>query len=406
RVAPRTAAEKLIASVWARTLEVDEIGVDDDFFELGGDSILSIRITSRLRAALDRDLSPRALFDHPTVALLAAALTGPENAPATAPIPRTEGDEGLPLSFAQQRLWFLDAYEPGGTDYVSPTGLRMRGPLDPEALRHALSGLVARHPSLRTVFDEVRGQAVQTIRPPAEVPLPLTDLSALRGAAQEHALERLLAEQTGTPFDLREGPLLRAALVRLGEEDHVLALCVHHIVTDGWSSAVIARDLEALYAARRRGEEPELPPLPLRYADFALWQRDRLTGPVADEQIGYWRKRLGGLEPLELPTDRPRPPVRTTRGATLGFRVPEETTDRITELAADRGATLFMVLVAACQLLLSRHSGQRDIAVGTVSSGRERAELEELVGFFVNTLVVRSEIDEHGTFHDLLTQVR
>ncbi|MFC7469566.1 condensation domain-containing protein [Actinomadura keratinilytica] len=303
-------------------------------------------------------------------------------------------------------MWFLDAYEPGGTDYVSPTGLRMRGPLDPEALRHALSGLVARHPSLRTVFDEVRGQAVQTIRPPAEVPLPLTDLSALRGAAQEHALERLLAEQTGTPFDLREGPLLRAALVRLGEEDHVLALCVHHIVTDGWSSAVIARDLEALYAARRRGEEPELPPLPLRYADFALWQRDRLTGPVADEQIGYWRKRLGGLEPLELPTDRPRPPVRTTRGATLGFRVPEETTDRITELAADRGATLFMVLVAACQLLLSRHSGQRDIAVGTVSSGRERAELEELVGFFVNTLVVRSEIDEHGTFHDLLTQVR
>ncbi|MCO6701889.1 amino acid adenylation domain-containing protein [Streptomyces sp. CHA1] len=406
RVAPRTATEKLIASVWARTLEVDEVGVDDDFFELGGDSVLSIRITSRLRAALDRDLSPRALFDHPTVALLAAALTGPDSAPAAAPIPRTEGDEGLPLSFAQQRLWFLDAYEPGSTDYVSPTGLRMRGPLDPEALRHALSGLVARHPSLRTVFDEVRGQAVQTIRPPAEVSLPLTDLSALGGTAREQALERLLAEQTGTPFDLREGPLLRAALVRLGDEDHVLALCVHHIVTDGWSSALIARDLEALYAARRRGEEPGLPPLPLRYADFARWQRDRLTGPVADGQIGYWRKRLAGLEPLELPTDRPRPPVRTTNGATLGFRIPEETTDRVTELAADRGTTLFTVLVAACQLLLARHSGQRDIAVGTVSSGRERAELEELVGFFVNTLVVRSKIDEHGTFHDLLTQVR
>ncbi|MGW9356623.1 amino acid adenylation domain-containing protein [Streptomyces diastaticus] len=406
RVAPRTPVEKLIASVWAQTLEVEEVGVDDDFFELGGDSILSIRITSRLRAALDRDLSPRALFDHPTVALLAAALTRTDGGPATGPIPRTEGDEGLPLSFAQQRLWFLDTYEPGSTDYVSPTGLRMRGPLDPEALRHALSGLVARHASLRTVFGEVRGQAVQRIRPPAEVALPLTDLSALPGTAREEALERLLAEQTGTPFDLREGPLLRAALVRLGEEDHILSLCVHHIVTDGWSSAVIARDLEALYAARRRGGEPELPPLPLRYADFARWQRDRLTGPVADEQIGYWRNQLAGLEPLELPTDRPRPPVQTKNGATLGFRVPEETTDRITELAADRGATLFMVLVAACQLLLARHSGQRDIAVGTVSSGRERAELEELVGFFVNTLVVRSDIDERDSFHDLLARVR
>ncbi|NEE34928.1 amino acid adenylation domain-containing protein, partial [Streptomyces sp. SID7982] len=406
RVAPRTPVEKLIASVWAQTLEVEEVGVDDDFFELGGDSILSIRITSRLRAALDRDLSPRALFDHPTVALLAAALTRTDGGPATGPIPRTEGDEGLPLSFAQQRLWFLDTYEPGSTDYVSPTGLRMRGPLDPEALRHALSGLVARHASLRTVFGEVRGQAVQRIRPPAEVALPLTDLSALPGTAREEALERLLAEQTGTPFDLREGPLLRAALVRLGEEDHILSLCVHHIVTDGWSSAVIARDLEALYAARRRGGEPELPPLPLRYADFARWQRDRLTGPVADEQIGYWRNQLAGLEPLELPTDRPRPPVQTKNGATLGFRVPEETTDRITELAADRGATLFMVLVAACQLLLARHSGQRDIAVGTVSSGRERAELEQLVGFFVNTLVVRSDIDERDSFHDLLARVR
>ncbi|MFE7610156.1 amino acid adenylation domain-containing protein [Streptomyces celluloflavus] len=405
-VAPRTATEELIASVWARTLGVERVGVHDDFFESGGDSILSIRITSRLRAALNRLLSPRALFDHPTVASLAAALDGSAGQPSAAPIPALPGHERLPLSFAQQRLWFLDAYEPGGTDYISPTGLRMRGPLDTRALRGALDDLVARHASLRTVFEEVDGQGAQTIREVCEVPMPLTDLSALPVPERDAALHELLSEQTGTPFDLREGPLVRAALVRLAEEDHVLALCVHHIVTDGWSSAVITRDLRAMYAARLHGEKAELPPLPLRYADFARWQRDRLTEDAAQEQIAYWRERLAGLEPLELPTDRPRPPLQTKNGAVLGFRIPEEVTDRISELAASRGVTLFVVLLAACQLLFARHSGRRDIAVGTVASGRERAELEELVGFFVNTLVVRTAIDEHRSFDDLLTRVR
>ncbi|OON72930.1 non-ribosomal peptide synthetase [Streptomyces tsukubensis] len=405
-VAPRTATEELIASIWAETLGTGRVGVHDDFFASGGDSILSIRITSRLRAALDRLLSPRALFDHPTVASLAAALDGTEGQPSADPIPTVAGHERLPLSFAQQRLWFLDAFEPGGTDYISPTGLRMRGPLDPGALRGALDDLVARHASLRTVFEEVDGQGTQTVKEVCEVPMPLTDLSTLPAPEREAALHELLSEQTGTPFDLREGPLVRAALVRLAEEDHILALCVHHIVTDGWSSAVISRDLRAMYAARLHGGKAELPPPSLRYADFAQWQRDRLTAEAAEEQIGYWRERLAGLEPLELPTDRPRPPVRTTNGATLGFRVPEEATDRINELAASRGITLFTVLLAACQLLFARHSGRRDIAVGTVASGRERAELEELVGFFINTLVVRTSVDEHLSFHDLLARVK
>ncbi|WP_149561652.1 non-ribosomal peptide synthetase [Streptomyces cacaoi] len=406
RVAPRTPAEERIAAIWAETLGTGSVGVHDDFFELGGDSILSIRITSRLRAAFDRDLSPRALFDHPTVAALAAALTEPGGQPATEPIPVVPGTGGFPLSFAQQRLWFLDAFAPGGTDYVSPTGLRMRGPLDPDALRHALGDLVSRHAALRTVFEEERGRPAQTVREPAGVPLPLTDLSALTGSRRDEALHELLAEQTGTPFDLRRGPLLRAALVRLAEDDHVLALCVHHIVTDGWSSAVIARDLRALYAARLGGGEAGLPPLPLRYTDFACWQRARLAGAAGEEHLAYWRARLAGIEPLELPTDRPRPPVQTRNGATLGFHMSQEITDRITGLATDRGTTLFTVLIAACQLLLARYSGQRDIAVGTVSSGRDRAELEDMVGFFVNTLVVRSHIDEGDSFDALLAQVR
>ncbi|MEU7157964.1 amino acid adenylation domain-containing protein [Streptomyces chrestomyceticus] len=405
-VAPRDATEERIAAIWAATLGLERVGVHDNFFELGGDSILSIQITSRMRAAFGTGLSPRAMFTTPTVAGLAAAVSGGTGSGAADRIPVADRDGALPLSFAQQRLWFMDAYEPGGTEYLSPTGLRLRGPLDTEALRQALADLVERHESLRTVFDTVDGKGVQIIRPAAPVPLPLTDLAPLPEAERDAALDRLLRAQTEAPFDLRHGPLLRAALVRLGEADHVLALCLHHIVTDGWSASVITRDLEAMYRARLRGERADLPELAVQYADFAAWQRASDDSGESERQLAYWRDQLADVPPLELPTDRRRPAVRTTNGAILDFRIPERVTERFKELATGQDATLFMALVAACQLLLARFSDQDDVTVGTVTSGRDRVELEPLVGFFVNTLVVRSRIDERESFTDFLGRVR
>ncbi|WP_433273364.1 non-ribosomal peptide synthase/polyketide synthase [Actinosynnema sp. CS-041913] len=370
-VAPRTEVERLVAGVWADVLGLARVGAHDNFFALGGDSILSIRVASRLRETFD--LSPRALFDHPTVAGLAAALTGG----TLAPIPRAEGD--FPLSFAQQRLWFLDQFSPGGTEYVTPFAVRLRGDLDVERLRRALSGLVARHESLRTTFPAVDGLPVQVVHPPYEVSLPVVD--------EMPAVE---------PFDLGTGPLFRPALVRTGPDEHVLALTMHHIVTDGWSGGVLVADLADLYA----GEE--LPELPVRYVDFSAWQREQ---PL-DRQLDYWRSQLAGVPALELPTDRPRPPVHTTPGAQFEFSVPAEVADALRDIARRNDGTLFMALVAACQVLFHRWSGQEDFAIGTVAAGRERPEFERMVGFFVNTLTLRARIDPLVTFPEFLGQVR
>ncbi|WP_447009228.1 non-ribosomal peptide synthase/polyketide synthase [Saccharothrix hoggarensis] len=371
-VAPRTEAERLVAEVWADVLGLPEVGVEDNFFALGGDSISSIRVVSRLRAAFD--VSPRDLFDHPTVARLAAHLPG--GSPASV-IPRVDGDG--PLSFAQQRLWFLDQFSPGGTEYVTPLAVRLRGELDVPRLERALTALVARHEALRTTFPAVDGLPVAVVRPPSDVVLPVVeDLPAVE------------------PFDLAEGPLFRPALARLAPDDHVLALTMHHIITDGWSGGVLMSDLAALYG----GEE--LPRLPIRYGDFAAWQREQ---PL-DAQLDYWRGRLADVPALELPADRPRPPVQTTAGAQTEFVVPAPVADRLRELARAVDGTLFTALVAACQVLFHRWSGQDDFAVGTVASGRDRPETQELVGFFVNTVVLRARIEPSATFPEFLARTR
>ncbi|SFW88822.1 non-ribosomal peptide synthase domain TIGR01720/amino acid adenylation domain-containing protein [Amycolatopsis australiensis] len=392
-VPPRTTTERRLAAIWADVLGVGRIGVTDSFFELGGDSITSMRITSRVREEFGIEVSPRALFTAPTLGRFAGGLHGaPEAARAIPAVPR---DGALPLSFAQQRLWFLDEFEPGSTEYVSPTALRLRGELDLAALRRALNAVVARHESLRTTFATVDGRGVQLVHEPYEVGLPVEDFA-------EDALARELRE----PFDLRTGPLLRARLFRRADGEHVLLLVLHHIVTDGWSSGVLTAELDACYAAFARGGEPDLPELPVQYADFAVWQRESLDGPVLAEQLGHWRERLDGVAPLELPTDRPRPPVRTTEGDWVEFTVPAEVTGRLKQLAGDGDGTLFMTLVAACQVLLARWAGQEDVAVGTVTAGRDRPELERLIGFFVNTLVLRSTVDARRPFREFLAQVR
>ncbi|MEV4053511.1 non-ribosomal peptide synthase/polyketide synthase [Amycolatopsis sp. NPDC049688] len=393
---PSTATERAVAGIWQRLLGVERVGAQDNFFELGGDSILSIRLVSRLLAECGVSLSPRAVFAHPTVSRLAAAV---ETVGATDrdPIPAVPRDGELPQSFAQQRLWFLDEFEPGGTEYVTSSAVRLRGELDAEALAGAFTALVARHEPLRTTFGSADGHGVQVVHPPSPVPLPVVD-------AREEDLAEILRADGEQPFDLRKGPLLRAKLIRLAPREHVLTVAVHHIVTDGWSNGLIAEEVGTFYAAALRGEPADLPPLPVQYADFAAWQRGRLAERVLSGQTEYWTERLRDLTPLELPTDRPRPPVRTTRGATHEIVVPAAVTTRLEQVSRQRETTLFTTLVAACQVLLGRWAGQDDVAVGTVTSGRERPELEGLVGFFVNTLVLRSRVRPDLAFTTFLDE--
>ncbi|MFF4383569.1 non-ribosomal peptide synthase/polyketide synthase [Kitasatospora sp. NPDC001547] len=395
RTAPRTPAERLVAEAWTEVLDTDGIGAEDDFFALGGDSILAVRVTARLRAAFgSADLSPRLLFTHPVLADLAEALgaPGPETVPAV--IPAADPGTEPPLSHAQQRLWFLDRFEPGSTEYTALSVLRLRGPLDRAALGGALDALVERHEALRTCYAERDGRARQVVRPPHPVALPCEDV-------RPQDLDALLERIAATPFDLAEGPVLRAHLARTAADEHVLALAVHHIATDGWSMGVLGRDLGELYAAAVEGRRPRLPALPVRYTDYAAWQRSRTAAAEAD--LDHWRRTLDGLAPLELPTDRPRPAVRTRQGALVTFTLPAGLTARLRERGREADGTLYTVLLAACQVLLARWSGQRDIAVGTVTSGREQGELHDVVGMFVNTLVLRGDIRPELSFHELLT---
>ncbi|MFD6285592.1 non-ribosomal peptide synthase/polyketide synthase [Streptomyces sp. NPDC060205] len=404
RTAPRTEAERRTAEVFADVLGGRPPGMEDDFFALGGDSILSIRLASRLAEEFGTTLSPRAVFTHPTPAALAGLLTGDRTAdekrPVIAPVDR---GATAPMSYAQQRLWFLEEFAPGGTEYVTALALRLRGRLDARALAAALRKLVARHESLRTTFDTVDGRGVQIVQPPQEVPLPLHDLSGLPEGERTARLEKRLAADRALPFDLREGPLLRTGLIRLADDEHVLTLTLHHIVTDGWSTAVLTGDLAHLYRAELDPATEPLPPLPVQYADYAHWQR---TTSGHEEQLGYWKEQLADIEPLDLPVDRPRPPMRTRSGASTRLSLPPGVARRLGQVGRDRGTTLFTTLVAAAQTFLARLCGSQDVTVGTVTSGRDQAEIQHLIGFFVNTLVLRSHVDAERPFAEFLDDVR
>ncbi|HVQ94814.1 MAG TPA: amino acid adenylation domain-containing protein, partial [Mycobacteriales bacterium] len=403
RVGPDTGTERRLAAIWAEVLGHEDLGVHDDFFELGGDSILAFRVLSRVRAAFGVELPPRALFEARTVAGLAALLPGPADLvdEAIRPVGR---DRVLPMSSAQQRLWFIDDLTGGGTEYNTGIGLRLTGRVDLAILRSALDALVARHESLRTTFSTVDGQNVQVIAPSGAIPLRFVDLSTVDGSSV--SVEPALAEELNRPFDLRRGPLTRAVLIRCAEGEQVLMLSQHHIVTDGWSIRVLVDELAQRYAAAVAGVPVELPELPIQYPDYAVWERDRLATGALDEQVGYWAGALAGVPVLDLPTDRPRPPVRGTAGAVHRTDLPAELVERLAGVGQQSGGTLFMTLLAAVQLLLSRYSNQRDVAVGTVTSGRGRPELEDLVGLFVNTVVLRSTVDGALTFQQFLAAVR
>ncbi|HYR08202.1 MAG TPA: amino acid adenylation domain-containing protein, partial [Longimicrobium sp.] len=319
-VAPRTPVEEVLAEIWAEVLRLERVGVRDSFFELGGHSLLATRVVSRIRAVFGVELPLRALFEGPTVAELAGRVEEMRRAglPVLPPVVPTGRAGALPLSFAQERLWFLDRLEPGGTTYNIPAAWRGGGALDQAALERALGEVVRRHEALRTTFTEVDGSPVQVIAPFGGFSLPVEDLSGLGEADREAAVRRRAGEEEARPFDLAAGPLFRAALLRLGEEDHVLLLSMHHIVSDGWSMGVLLREFSMLYEAYREGRESPLPELAVQYADYAVWQREQLAGEVLDRQLAYWKERLAGApELLELPTDRPRPAVQTYLGATV-----------------------------------------------------------------------------------------
>ncbi|MFE6055025.1 amino acid adenylation domain-containing protein [Kitasatospora sp. NPDC056446] len=347
-----------------------------------------------------------ALPDHLRELVLRQLAGAAEPVAQDRPITPAPRDGALPLSAGQQGLWFLAELNPDSVEYNAPRVLRLTGELDVEALRAALDGVVARHEALRTTIGEVEGRGIQVVHEPARVPVELLDLSDLPEAERAAGLDRCLEREGATPFDLRRGPLFRVTLVRLAADEHVLVLGLHHIVGDGWSIGILVEEVGARYAARVRGEDLALPDLPVQFADFAVWQQERLAGPEAAGQTDYWRRHLAALPPVELPSDRPRPPVLGTAGAIHEIVLPEALTRRLGELGARTGATLFMTLVAASQLLFARYSGQRDIAVGSVAAGRGRVELEHVIGYFSNTVVLRSQVDEERSFTDFLGDVR
>ncbi|HST60355.1 MAG TPA: amino acid adenylation domain-containing protein [Longimicrobium sp.] len=408
-VAPRTPMEEVLAGIWAEVLRLERVGVEESFFELGGHSLLATRVVSRVRELFGVELPLRALFEGPTVAELAGRVGEMRRAglPVLPPVVPVDRTGALPLSFAQERLWFIDRLEPGSAVYNLRVARRLGGALDEAALERALGEIVRRHEALRTVFGQVDASPVQGVAPFGGFALPVEDLSALGEADREAAVRRRAGEEARRAFDLSAGPLFRASLLRLGAEEHVLLLGMHHIVSDGWSMGVLFRELSSLYAAYREGRESPLPALPVQYADYAVWQREQLAGETLNRQLSYWRDRLAGApELLELPTDHPRPAVQTYRGATVPVNFSPELLERLQALGRSEGATLYMTLLSAFQVLLGKYSGSDDIVVGSPIAGRTRKETEELIGFFVNTLVLRTDLSGDPSFRETLRRVR
>jgi amino acid adenylation domain-containing protein len=409
-VAPRTAVEELLSRLWAEVLRVESVGMCDDFFALGGHSLLATRLVSRVRESFGVELPVRSLFEAPTVRELArhveAALRDRTGTQAP-PVVRVSREETIPLSFAQQRLWFLHELEPTSSFYNVPVAVRLRGRLQIDAMKRTLNEIVRRHESLRTSFPTVDAQPVQSIATTLVLDLPLHDLSTLPEQEREHEAQRRATEEARAPFNLAAGPLMRASLVRLGAEDHVLLVTMHHIVSDGWSMGVLIREVGALYRAFVEDEPSPLAELAVQYADFAVWQRRWLAGEVFETHLRYWKRQLGGELPvLNLPTDKPRPEVQSFHGSSQSRQLPVQLADALNALAKREGVTLFMLLLAAFKALLSRYTEQSDIVIGSPIANRNRVELEGLIGFFVNTLALRTDLSGNPRFRELVGRVR
>jgi amino acid adenylation domain-containing protein len=409
-MAPRTPIEAIVAGFWTEILGIENIGINDNFFELGGHSLLATQLFSRLRKALQVEILLRTLFEAPTVSGLAArletAIRDGQELPAP-PIQTSQRDGFLPLSYAQQRLWFIDQLEPGNPFYVTPRAIRLRGALNLKALEQTIGEILNRHEVLRTTFPQVDGSPVQKIAPVQAFTLAMVDLRTLSEIEREAEARRLVKEQAKQPFDLSRNRLLRVKVICLGDQEHVVLFTLHHIVTDAWSTGILVREITKLYASFLNGEASPLPELPIQYTDFAHWQRQWLQGDVLEKHLAYWREQLRDCPPLlELPIDWPRPATQTFRGAYYRYVFPASLSQELKALSRRQGVTLFMTLLAAFKALLYHYSGQEDIVVGTNVANRNWAETEGLIGFFINMLTLRTDLSGNPSFTELLKRTR
>ncbi|HEX7184125.1 MAG TPA: amino acid adenylation domain-containing protein, partial [Thermoanaerobaculia bacterium] len=406
----RTPFEEILLEIWTEVLKTPRIGVEASFFELGGHSLLATQLISRVREVFPVELPLRSLFEGPTVRELAQRIEQAMRAESgleTVPMVRVPRDRPLPLSFAQERLWFLEELTPGSARYNSPRAVRLHGDLEVSALAAALAEVTRRHEALRTSFPVENGMPVQRIASPGPFALPVADLRVLPCREGEAEATRLAESEARRPFDFVRGPLLRASLIWIHDREHWLLVTLHHIVTDGWSMGLLIREISSLYVAFAAGQSSPLPDLPIQYGDFAYWQRSWLSGEVLERELAYWRERLGGSTGvLNLPSDRPRPAVRTDRGARRDLMLPERLSLALRALSRRERATLFMTLLAGFQALLGRYTNQSDFNLGTPIAGRNRVEVEGLIGLFVNILILRSDLGGDPAFLELIERAR
>jgi acyl carrier protein len=410
--APLNDTEKQLIEIWCEVLnmEPEKVGVNANLFELGGHSLLATQLMAKIRERLGVDLPLTALFENTSVAQVAEliAKTKKSDVPSIQPVDRKKFEQ-LPLSFAQERVWFFEQLQPGSGRYNVPVAVTVSGELNISHLEQAFNLIIARHENLRTVFPSKVGQAQQVILESLDFRLQQIDLSHHTNKEELHnKAKEICRTDAAKPFDLARGPLIRGKVIRLAEQEHILLLNMHHIITDGWSMGVLIKELDVIMDALRQGRRPDLPPLEIQYVDYAVWQRARLeAGGVLEQQLAYWQEKLAGVpERLDLPTDYSRPKVRSFVGATCEFTLDAELTGKLKRLAERKGGTLYMVLLAAFKVLLYRYSGQSDICIGTLIANRQYGQTANLIGVFVNMLALRSEIEGEDTFSALLSRVK
>jgi amino acid adenylation domain-containing protein len=405
----RTPVEEIVCGIWEEVLKIKSVSLDDSFFELGGHSLLATRIMSRVEQFFSVHLPLRALFETPTVREMARRIEQARSKPGEArstPLRRIDRGRPFPLSFAQQRLWFIDRLESGSASYNVAGAWQIQGHLDVEAVHKSFQEIVRRHESLRTHFEVVRGEPRQIIEKEVSLDLPVVDLTSAPPMQRGVVVRTMVRNDIGQGFDLQHAPLLRTKLLRLAADEHLLFVTIHHIVFDGWSLGILAREFGELYQAYRTGEEPALPELEIQYADFAVWQREWLQGEVIEEQLRFWKKQLSGAAAVELPRDFPRPPIMSHRGGSLKLALSAELTTKLKQVSRQEGVSLFMTLLAGFNVLLSRYAGVEDVSVGTPIANRNKVEIENLIGYFVNTLVLRTDVSGNPSWRELLERTR
>ncbi len=407
-IAPRNPIEEKMAQIWAEVLKLKRVSIEDNFFELGGHSLLATQVISRLQETFEIVLPLRYLFESPTIAQLSAVIlkelqTGLGlKLPSIVPVNR---EDDIPLSWAQERLWFVNQLEGESGAYTIDLTMRLRGNLNIKALEKAFQAIIQRHEPLRTQFKLKDNKPIQAIDSNVTFTLPVVNLQNLSHSEQQ--VKNLLLAAASEPFDLESGSILRVKLWQVKTEEYVLLLAIHHIAADGWSIGVLVDELSVYYRSFCTGTKADLPDLSIQYADFALWQRQWLTNEVLDRQLSYWKQQLTGIPLLhQLPTDRPRPAIQSFRGGTERLQLDSQLTQQLKKLSQESGSTLFMTLLAGFAVLLSRYSQQTDVVIGSPIANRNRTEIEGLIGFFVNSLVLRFDLSQDPTFEDFLAQVR